>query len=40
MLEWLESAKGLRDISILVKLYLFKSSSDLENDRKLVEAPK
>ena len=30
-------AKGLRDISILVKIYLFKSSSDLENEVKVTK---
>ena len=30
-------AKGLRDISILVKIYLFKSSSDTENEVKVTK---
>ena len=30
-------AKGLRDISILVKIYLFKSSPDLENEVKVTK---
>ena len=30
-------AKGSKDISILVKVYLFKSSSDLENEVKITK---
>ena len=31
-------AKGLKDISILVKIYQFKSSSDLENEVKVTKS--